>query len=287
MNRIVFPLLCSMALASAQNPADAPDELATLATRVELAHRPKGPVPAVTALQAVFQVHLLDPNADQKGVVDLAVRYLEWTRPNSKKPTILIRYEVGETGARIVRGRDADGPWHLVQGRPRDLQNADYERDYAIFKQHTNLAKQLVRFLSPGAVMRELQQPSPIGDEDLAVERGVRVACQTIEGGLASFPLVHQGQDELPVHAKFFVAKATGQLAALDIWPLRDGKRDDTQGERVLLLQLQERDGLLVPSELRHLFRDGEGRLRPNSKAVMVKLELRPELRAEDFDRTK
>jgi hypothetical protein len=287
MHRAALLFTGWLATIPAQSPAAADDDLAALASTVEQAHRPKGPVPPVTALRSVFQVHLLDPGAEQKGVVDLAVRYLEWTRPNAKKPTALIRYELGDGATEVVRGRDRDGPWHRVQGQPRDLQNADYERDYAIFQQHSNLAKQLVRFLSPGTVLRELQQASAIGNEDLTVERGTVVACRVVEGVLPSFPLVHQGQDDVPVHTKFFVDRASGQLLALDVWPLQDGKRDDGKGERILLLHARERDGLLVPGELRHLFRDQAGRLRPNSKAVMVRLELRPALAPEDFDRTR
>jgi glycosyltransferase involved in cell wall biosynthesis len=43
-------------------------------------------------------------------------------------------------------------------------------------------------------------------------------------------------------------------------------------------------DGLLVPRELKHLLREGPG-LRLKSRAVLRQLELRPELRAMDFDR--
>ncbi|MFY9342117.1 MAG: hypothetical protein WAT39_06500 [Planctomycetota bacterium] len=262
------------------------DDLQALAQSVETAHRPKGPVPAVTALRASFEVHLTDPAAEQKGQVDLAVQYLEWTRPGASRPVALLRYQVGDAGTQVTRGRDRDGPWHLVQGKPRDL-NADFQQDLDTFQAHANLMKQLVRFLSPGTVLRALQQPGPVSSEVLVVARGSEVGCRTIAGDLASFPLVRGGSDDGPVHVRFFVDQANGRLCALDAWPLRDGKRDDRQGERVLLLDFFERDGLLVPRRILHLFRDEQGKPRPNTEAVLMKLELRPELRAEDFDRTR
>jgi hypothetical protein len=273
--------------AATQNPAPVPADLAELASRVETAHRPQGSVAPVTALRADFEVHLLDPSAPQKGQADLAVQLLEWARPNTKKPVTLIRYELGDAGTRVVRGRDSEGPWHSVQGAPVDLTSADYVEDLATFQRHSNVAKQLVRFLSPGDALRSLQQPSAVTAEDLVIERGTKVPCVTIEGDMASFPLVHKARDDGPVHVRFFVDRANGHLVALDVWPQSAGKPDPLQGERIVLLDLRLREGILVPHRLRHLFRDPEGRLRPNSEAVMMKLELRPLLAPADFERKK
>lgn len=270
-----------------QDPPPAPADLAELASRVETAHRLQGSVAPVLALRAHFEVHLLDPKAPEKGQADLGVQLLEWERPDGKKPLTLIRYEVGEGGTRVVRGRDGEGPWQLVQGVPRDLTGADFVEDLATFQRHTNLAKQLVRFLSPADVLRSLQQPSAVTAEDLTIERGTNVACVTVAGNLASFPLVHDARDDGPVHTRFFVDRKSGHLVALDVWRLYEGKPDPRSGERILLLDLRPRDGMLVPHRLRHLFRDADGRLRPNSEAVMMKLELRPKLVAADFERTK
>jgi hypothetical protein len=81
------------------------------------------------------------------------------------------------------------------------------------------------------------------------------------------------------------VAKETGRLIAVDAWPTKDGKVDPTQGERMLLLDLHERDGVLVPRELKHLFRNETGKLRLKTRAVLNNLSLRPKLGVDDFDR--
>jgi hypothetical protein len=55
----------------------------------------------------------------------------------------------------------------------------------------------------------------------------------------------------------------------------------------MLLLDLHERDGVLVPRELKHLFRNETGKLRLKTRAVLNNLSLRPKLDVDDFDRTK
>jgi hypothetical protein len=232
-------------------------------------------------------VHLIDPKAEERGQIDLRVRWLEVPRAG-KKPQRLVRFEMGRGGTTVVCGQDRDGPWHLVQDQPRDLTGAEYTNDLATFQRRRNMLEQLLRFLSPGDVVRELQRPLPIADAELFVDRTQpKLACRTLSGRLATFPLVHEERTDGPVQACFWVDKATGRLAALDVWPMRGDERDDAKGERVLLLDLRESSGLLVPFELKHLFRDAQGQLRPNSRAVLQDLRLQPELRAEDFDRTK
>jgi hypothetical protein len=93
--------------------------------------------------------------------------------------------------------------------------------------------------------------------------------------------------DDAPVLLQVYVTKDNGTLLAIDATPIVDGKPDPQRSERTLLGDLRERDGLLVPHELRHLFRDASGQLRPQSRAVLVRVSLRPELRVEDFDRTR
>ena len=214
------------------------------------------------------------------------MQFLEWTKPGETRARPLLRYEVQEAGKPIVRGRDRHGPWQLSRGKPEDL-TGDLQRDLDECDRHTNLARQLLRFLTPADMLRSLQRASAVRDEPLNVERGVRIDCSTVEGDLAAFPLLQQGGDDAPVHVKVYVTKAEGRLLAIDAWPRVDDKVDPARGERILLLDMHERDGLLVPRELKHLFRDANGRLHLKSRAVMKTLSLRPELGADDFDRTR
>jgi hypothetical protein len=262
-------------------PAIAAD-LEALARMVDDAHRPRGPVPPVVAFRTSLELHVLDAAAEDRGQADLQVQFLEWSRPRSDKVIPLIRYEVRRAGTPLVIGRDRIGPWQLYQGQPRDL-GAEFAEDLKALERNTNLARQLIRFLSPGAVLRGLRQASPVRDEALLIERGNTVECTVVDGDLESFPLLQAGQD-LPVRAKVYVTKASHQLLAVEVSPLVGGAADPTRTERVLLLDLHERDGLLVPRELKHLLREGTG-LRLKSRAVLHQLELRPALLAADFDR--
>ena len=276
---------CLLTTLAAQNPAEPSLELKELAQRIDQAHRPKGPVPPVTSLRTDLTLRLHDPAAEQRGQVDLAVQFMVWSQAG-KKDRPLLRYEVCDAGKPIVRGRDRFGYWQLYQGKPVDLNTTELAADLENCQRHTSLAQQLLRFLAPGEVLRALQQPSAVKDDKLAIERNKPpVECSTVSGTLPSFPLLQKGGDDAPVQLQIYVAKDKGTLLAVDATPIVDGKPDPKKMERTLLGNLHECDGLLVPHELRHLFRDANGQLRLQSTAVLVTVSLRPELRVEDFDR--
>ena len=94
---------------------------------------------------------------------------------------------------------------------------------------------------------------------------------------------------DAPVLLKVYVDQKSRQLRAVDVWPLRDqkpdGEPDRQRGERILLLDPAERDGLLVPRELVYLFRNQQGQLYLHSRVKLATLDLRPRLDAADFDR--
>lgn len=285
MHCLPFALLCS-ALAAQQPapPPTIPDDLAALAARVGAAHCANGPVPRIEAIRGLLTIQLLDRTAEQRGQIDLDVRFLDWRPATGTKTVPLIRYEVLDAGEAIVRGQDRDGPWQLVRGEPRDLSGADFVQDLAACERHTNLARQLLLYLSPADVLRSLQRPSPVRPTLLPLRRGKELPCLTVLGDLPAFPLLQQGGADGPVRVQVFVDAETGRLAGLDAFP-RDGDIvDEARGERILLADLRARDGVLVPHEIRHLFREA-GQLVLKSSVQILQLSLRPELRAEDFDR--
>lgn len=264
-----------------------PQDLAALAARVDASHHPHGPVAPVTAFKGSLEVHLLAADAERGGQAALLVQFLRWQRPNSTRTRDLIRYEVKQAGDPIVRGRDRNGFWHLFQGEPRDLGGAEFANDLAACERDTNLARQLLQFLDPAAVLRGMTRPSPVVEQPLQLGREPAVTCQRVEGDLAAFPLLQQAGADAPVHVAVYVTKDKGELLALEIWPLVDGNPERTRGELVRLRDLHERDGLLVPRRLEHFFRNDKGELSLQSRAAVTSLSLRPELSAEDFDRPK
>lgn len=291
---LALPLFAVLALAQDPPPTAPPavppsalaTDLAELARRVEAAHWPRGPVPPVTAVRAELELHLRDKAAESRGQVDIKqLDYFEWERPGGKRPLPLMRYEVLDAGAPVVRGRDRRGPWQLARGAPRDLTGADDAQDRKALEQHVNLVRQMVRCLSPGDMLRALLAPTPVTADVLRVGRQPEVPCQVVGGRLDAFPLLQQGGEDAPVQVQVWVEQATGRLLALDVWPLRDGVRDEAHGERVLLGDLREDQGLLVPHVVQHYFRDASGQLQLKLRTVLQKLSVRPELRVEDFDR--
>lgn len=280
-------LLTPFLLVAPQDPPPLPTTLEELAKLVDAAHRPKGPMAPVTALRSDVEMHVLDAKAADTGQVNLEVAFLLWKQKDRDRDLPLIRYQVREAGAPIVRGRDRDGYWQLYQGEPKDLRGAEFEQDLAACKKHLSLARQLVRFLDPGAVLRSLGEPSKITAEPLQLDRATKVAATTVEGLLPAFPLLRQGGEDAPARLRVWVDSANGRLLAVEATPVVDGKPAEEKAERVHLLDLRERDDLLVPHKLEHLFRGEDGRLHLQSRAVLTSLSLRPELRVEDFDRTR
>ena len=292
--------LAFVAVVSGQDPAPAPaaapaNDLLALAARVDAAHRPDGPVPAVTAFTATVELKVIDKNAPEGGDVDLDVAFMAWKPEGRDRELPLIKYEVRGGNAPIARGRDRVGYWQTFQGEAKDLRGAEFEQDLAACKKHTNLARQLVRFLDPAAIMRSLVDPSPVRAEDLSFHpgegpgprvRGAKTPCLVVEGRLPSFPLLQQGGDDAPVLLRVFVSKATSRLLAVEAVPIANGKPQLDRMERVHLLELKADSGLLVPRMLEHLFATPAGALQAKSR-VHLRLELRPAVRVEDFDRPK
>jgi len=279
-------LLASFVVAQTPPSPPEPADLEQLARRVDVAHRPRGPVPPVTALTCSLTVHMLDAKAEQGGQGDLEVKFLEWQRPD-KQIRHLIRYRVIQAGKPIVRGCDQYGYWQLFQGEPKDLRREFAEVDLKAAERDTNLARQLIRFTDPGTVIRSLKNPGPVRNEILTLDRVTKVPCWVVEGDLAAFPLLQQAGADAPVRLEVFVRKDKETLVAVEAYPLVDGKKDPTRGERVHLLDLRERNDLLVPHELVHLFRGADGELELKTKVTLIDLNLRPQLGVEDFDRKK
>lgn len=288
--------MLSLAVAPAQAPANPgatpapeasdppPDDLVALTRRIDAAHRPHGPVAPVTSFRCDLQLAILDQNAEHRAPIDLSVQFMLWQRDGSSKVRPLIRYEIPGAERPIVRGRDALGPWHLFQGEPRDLTGSEFAQDLEQCTQHTNLARQLLRFLSPGEVLQSLQRPSKVTTTELRIGRQP-FECTTVSGDLAAFPLLQNAGEDAPVRLQVFVDPRTDRLIGVDVWPLVAGEPIAARGERILLYDLDERSDLLVPRRLDYYFRDADGKLVLNSRAQMTVLDLRPNLTPADFDR--
>ena len=264
---------------------DATPDIATLARQVGGAHRPDGPTAKVEAFTCQLELHLLDVSEKNGGQANLEVDFLQQAREAPKKPRTFIRYKVRGVDRAIRRGFDRFGPWHIQQGKPADLTAAGAQRDLESLREHTNLARQLLRFLSPEAVIGSLEAPTQVSHEALRIGRK-SAAVYGISGRLPEFPWMQRAGSDAPAYVTIYVDKSSKRLLGIDAWPIKDGVTDRSRGERILLSDLQLRDGLLIPRTLRYLWRNAAGKLRSHSTAKIITLDLSPELDVKHFDRS-
>ena len=264
---------------------DATPDIATLARQVGGAHRPDGPTAKVEAFTCQLELHLLDVSEKNGGQANLEVDFLQQAREAPKKPRTFIRYKVRGVDRAIRRGFDRFGPWHIQQGKPADLTAAGAQRDLESLREHTNLARQLLRFLSPEAVIGSLEAPTQVSHEKLRIGRK-SAAVYGISGRLPEFPWMQRAGSDAPAYVTIYVDKSSKRLLGIDAWPVKDGVTDRSRGERILLSDLQLRDGLLIPRTLRYLWRNAAGKLRSHSTAKIITLDLSPELDVKHFDRS-
>ena len=264
---------------------DATPDIATLARQVGGAHRPDGPTAKVEAFTCQLELHLLDVSEKNGGQANLEVDFLQQAREAPKKPRTFIRYKVRGVDRAIRRGFDRFGPWHIQQGKPADLTAAGAQRDLESLREHTNLARQLLRFLSPEAVIGSLEAPTQVSHEELRIGRK-SAAVYGISGRLPAFPWMQRAGSDAPAHVTIYVDKSSKRLLGIDAWPVKDGVTDRSRGERILLSDLQLRDGLLIPRTLRYLWRNAAGKLRSHSTAKIITLDLSPKLDVKHFDRS-
>jgi hypothetical protein len=257
------------------------------ALRVAAAHRPDHASHRIEAFRSTIELELKDATLDKGGQVALDVAFLEFQAENRKRPTTLLRYEVRGAEQPIVRGQDKYGPWHISNGKPQDLTGAGSERDLKAFLEHKNLAKQLVRFLAPGDVIRSLNNCTDVREQKLQLTRSTFLDTLAIDGDIDQFPMMRNAGEEVPARLTVYVDRKTDRLVAVDVTPIKKGVLDENNGERIKLDKLEERNGLLVPSQLHYLWRDPRGQLRSHSSVNIIKLDLKPDLKKADFDRSR
>ena len=179
------------------------------------------------------------------------------------------------------------------------MQAREMANDREHCRRNIKLARQLIQFLDPAAVLRSLAEPSAVQDEELPVadtDRAAkalgrphaRVPCRTVGGRLAGFPLRQQSGDDVPVLAKVFVSRDDHRLEALEVRPVgADGKPVAGGGEFLLFSDYQLLAGRLVPMQVRHFAIDADGKRQLQMSVDIVKLDLDAKLTAESFDRPK
>lgn len=278
-------LLPALLALLAQDPKPATD-LQRLSERVDAVHYPDGRPKRMESFRADLSIEEAAADASQRGQAELRSVFREWQPEGAKVARPLIRYSVVDAGQPIERGCDRDGYWELFQGEARDLTARDLAESLKAAQRDTKLARQLLRFMDPGAVLRTLESPGAVTEEVLQVGRTEPVPCLVASGRIGSFPLLEQEGEAVAVAARVFVHRDTGRVVAVEARPLdAEGKADTARGE-FLRLEDHERQGpALLPRMLVHYRLDANGKRVLQRKVRLVQISLGAELRVEDFDR--
>lgn len=278
-------ILAGSAASPAQEPAP-PIDLARLAAMVDAAHRPDGATRAITAYRSALTIEQVAADAAERGQAELRVQFLMWRATDQERPRPLIRYELTDSARPVVRGRDRLGYWMLSGGKAEDLRGRDFQQEYDAARRDLRLAQQLLELLDPGAVLRALRSPSPVGQQELKLGRTAAVPCYAVSGGLEVFPMLQTAGDERPAHVKVYVQRDTGRLLAVEIWPQDDaGAPVREQGELVRLDGHRLVDGVLLPMQLTHFRVGSDGLRQVQMKVTLNTIHLNPRLDAEQLDR--
>lgn len=277
----VLLLLCCAA--PAQDPPT-PQDLRRLAETVDAVHRPTGrqPIPGFRAALAIEQTAA---DAEARGRVELEVRFLLWQKPGSQKVRPLIRYQLMDASKPTEQGQDQEGPWAVESGKRVDLDAAEREVDRHEIQRRTNLARQLLRFLDPGEVLRALKEPSPVADEALRIGRTESMPCTVVEGRLDAFPLLQKQGDDAPVRLKVFIHQQSHRVVALEAWPLDKTGKKEANGEFMLFADHRVEGGVLLPMRLAHSLVLPDGSRRKQLDVTITSIALAPDLKAEEFAR--
>lgn len=266
---------------------DAPT-LAELTAKVAAAHRTAEATP-VHGFRADLRLEELARTAEEhRGQIELSVRFLDWQHPDTERPYPLIRYRQTDSARSVEQGRDREDYWAVVDGKPQDMRSREMATDLEHARRNLKLARQLLRFLEPNAVLTELKGPSAVTAGELVQGRANRTPCWIVEGLLPSFPLRQQSGEDAPVRAKLYVARADHRIVGLEVQATSEKTEEGPSArEFVSFAEHRTMQGRVVPTRLVHFAVDEKGKRNAQLGIDLVTLDLAAELTAADFDRPK
>ena len=271
-------------LLPAQQPL--PADLDELARMVDAAHKTDAASP-ITGFAADLRIEeLAQAAAEHRGQIELSVAFLDWRNPQTDRPYPLIRYRRRDSAHSVEQGRDREDYWSVTDGQPQNMRSRELQTDLEHARRNIKLARQMIQFADPGAVLRNLQSPKPIVEETLTVGRAQKTPCYVATGRLESFPMVREKGEDVPVLAKAYVAKDSSLLLALEVQPL-DRPEDAEKGEFLLLSRHEPHAGRIVPKRLVHFALEEGGKRRVQLGIDLLTLDLGKDLTPKDVDRPK
>ncbi len=264
----LFALLvagASIAQEQVAPPAAESIELPVLIEKVRAAHWPTPPKDALDRFHAVLRYTPVRVQQDSVEL-DLDVTYLA--------PGFL-RYKVDEPGRTLEQGWDDEGGWSLVDKQLTALRGKDLANDREQVKRRLGIARQLLRLLDPAAVLAALESPSAPARSRMTLSGKESAEVWVVRGELAEYPLLAPTADGLTtarVRLAVTVDAERGLVHAVEAQPLDEHGAPSGPTETVLLRDMVQQDGIVLPRELFFVrAREREARIR------IVSIDLRPD----------
>ncbi len=263
-----------------QKAAKAEQEREALAKAVQLAHRGKGNLTRISTFEnANLKIRPLKKEGDSFEVKLRA----DFISPR------WIRYSIEESGKLMQEGWDEDGPWSRVDGDREtvSLEGKDTEQERDNIKKRRRLARQILGFLDPARVIRNLKDISEIRHNlPIQVGRMKKVQCLHIEGSLDSYPLYFAQGEGQKVRLHIWIDEKKMELVAVQANAIAADKKPSKNGEFVLLARSQFHNKVLLPTIL--VFSRTQGtRQRPEVQVDIVGIKLGGSLDKKDLRRPK
>jgi hypothetical protein len=249
--------------AGEQDPA-----LADLVAKVRLAHRGAAVEP-LDRFKAALRFKSVVPDADSIELdIDatfLAPRYL--------------RYRIEEPGKVLERGWDDRGAWSRIGDQVESIAGRENEQEREEIRQQVGLARQLLEFLDPAAILAGLDGAERVGLEELPVGRKETRSCEVVRGIAARFPLFQPpaaGAAEPRCGLRIYVDAANHRLVALSATPLGEGDRPAGMPEFVLLREYVVQQEVAVPTSLL-VYRGAPGQGSPIASVTVRAIDVAPD----------
>ncbi len=198
----------------------------------------------------------------------------------------MIRYLTSETGQEIQRGWDQNGPWARI-GKDddiADLRERHYRQDRDQLRRELALARLLLRFMDPATVLTELENPTPVSEDQLKIGRTKAIRAYMVTGQLATYPFYSDTGNTHPAKVGVWIDVTSKRLIAVSAYPIDKSGKQAAAGEFLLLSKHKTRAGIQIPSQLDVYSLGPQGRT-PLVRMELASLELTTPLTVKDFNR--
>src|SRR5690606_24872427 len=168
----------------------------------------------------------------------------------------LLRYRIERPEETLERGFDGT-PWGRTRRGVYDIEGRDHAQEREELQGHVRLARQLLDFFDPAAVLRRMTSVSAPTKDRLKVGRDAEIDTLRLRGRLATFPLYAPPEGVAPappVELTVWVAESDRRIAAVEVHPLDGDGRRLAYGERYVFGEPRDHQGVVLPLRI-HVYR--------------------------------